>query len=211
MELQEAIAARRSVRKFAAEAVPTDDVLAIVGSAVQAANAGNEQLWHFHVITDAGQKDELAAIVRQKLEDLGAQTGTGAEKLRPVIAAATLFAGAPVLVAVTTARYRSRADSLLQKAGLSEEEIDVLRCRPDLQSIGAAVQTLLLAAWERGYGTCYMTGPMVARPELEARLGVCSPQSLAAFVALGKAAIVPASRGRKPMGDVVTFHKGFVY
>ncbi len=206
MELQEAIAARRSVRKFTADAVPVDDVLAVIGSAVQAANAGNEQLWHFHVITDAGLKDELAAIVRRKLESIGTRTRTSAEELRPLVAAATLFAGAPVLVVVTTARYRSRVDRLLQKAGWSEADIDVLRCRPDLQSVGAAVQMLLLAAWERGYGTCYMTGPMVARPELEARLGVEAPQSLAAFVALGKAAIVPVSRGRKPTGDVVTVH-----
>ncbi len=206
MELEQAIVSRRSVRKFTAAAVATADVLAVVGSAVQAANAGNEQLWHFHVITDAGLKDELAAIVRRKLADLGTQTGTGAEELKPVVAAATLFAGAPALVAVTTARYRSRADRLLQKAGLSEAEIDGLRCRPDLQSVGAAVQTLLLAAWARGYGTCYMTGPLVARPELEARLGVKAPQSLAAFVALGRAAIVPASRGRKPLDAVVTVH-----
>ena len=39
------------------------------------------------------------------------------------------------------------------------------------QGIGAAVENILLAATEMGYGTCYMTGPTHAKKEIEELIG----------------------------------------
>lgn len=196
---------RRSVRKFTTEPVSRQDILDILALAIEAPSAGNEQMWHFRVIQSDKIKNDMAKIISDKLGELADKTGTSQERVTPVIRAATLFTGAPVVIAVTTAPYRSQADKMLQASGMSEEAIDLLRARPDLQSMGSVIQTLLLAAWEKGFGTCWMCGPMIARPELEQFLGIEQPQSLTAMVAIGKPGIVPGSRGRKSVEQVTVF------
>lgn len=63
----------------------------------------------------------------------------------------------------------------------------------------------MIAAWEKGYGTCYMTGPMIARPELEVLFAIQEPRSLAALIAVGIPEIIPPTRGRKTVQEVITF------
>lgn len=205
MDFRKLVSTRRSVRKFLPDAIDRQDIMDVLSIAVEAPSAGNEQMWRFLVIERDQTKMEMAGIISRKLKDLAEKTGVSTERVEPVIRAASLFTGAPIVIAVTTGTYRSQVDKMLQASGMAETEIDRLRVRPDLQSIGAMVQTLLLAAWEKGLGTCWMCGPNVARPELESFLGVESPRSLAALVAIGKPAILPASRGRLPVEQVVTF------
>src|SRR4030065_234926 len=45
-----------------------------------------------------------------------------------------------------------------------------------LQSVASAVTQFLLAAYSLGYGTCWMTGPLVAKPELESAPSIRPPQ-----------------------------------
>jgi nitroreductase len=205
LDFDKLVRTRRSVRKFLPDPISRQEIVDLLSLAIEAPSAGNEQMWRFGIIQGDTKKQEMAQIIARKLTELAAKTGTPSERVDPVIRAATLFAGAPAVIVVTTGPYRSKADTMLDAAGLSGDEIDKLRCRPDLQSIGSVVQTLLLAAWEKGLGTCWMCGPNVARLELEQYLGVQAPRTLAAIVALGKPAIVPASRGRLPVEEVITF------
>ena len=71
--------------------------------------------------------------------------------------------------------YVSRADEMLLAHGVGGEDRDRLRARPDLQSIGAAVQLLCTAAHAMGYGSCWMTAPVLAAPAIEELLGVRAP------------------------------------
>lgn len=205
MDFSKLVQTRRSVRKFLPDSISRQDILEILDLAIQAPSAGNDQMWRFRVIQNGKIKNDMAEVISRKLTELADKTGASPERVTPVIRAATLFTGAPAVIAVTTAPYRSNADSMLEAAGLSADEIDKLRVRPDLQSIGAVIQTLLLASWNKGLGTCWMCGPNIARPELEELLKIESPQSLAALVAIGKPAIVPASRGRLSVEEVTTF------
>lgn len=205
MDFKELVSERRSIRKFKPDAVSKKDLQDIIATAVNAPSAGNEQMWHFTVITDQAKKEQMADIIATKLGELAVKSNMSQEQLKPVVKAATFFVDAPAVIVVTTNVYRSKADRMLETAGFTDLEIDILRCRPDLQSIGAAIQTLLLAAWEKGYGTCWMTGPCVARPELEKYLGIFAPRSLAALIPIGKAEIIPATRGRKGIEEVITF------
>ena len=66
------------------------------------------------------------------------------------------------------------------------DELDKMRNYPDLQSSGASIQNLLLAATSKGYGTCWMTGPLYARETLQNILGISDPWKLISFVAIGK-------------------------
>jgi nitroreductase len=74
-----------------------------------------------------------------------------------------------------------------------------------LQSVSAAVTQFLLAAYALGYGTCWMTGPLFAKPELESALSVRFPEELLTVIAIGKAEPPPAKPPRKPPEEITEF------
>ncbi|MFZ5640050.1 MAG: nitroreductase family protein [Bacillota bacterium] len=205
MDLESAIYGRRSIRKYTGEGVPDDIVKKIVQMAVEAPSPGNQKGWHFYVIRDGDALGEMAEIVTSELESVGALAGAVPERLHGSQRSATWFKEAPAVIAVTTRVYRSRIDKTLLDAGYIDEEVDVLRCRPDLQAVGAAIQNMLLAAHANGYGTCWLTGPMLARPKLEQYLNIQPPEMLAALVALGRPEYIPPKPQSKPVEDFLTF------
>jgi nitroreductase len=62
MELFEAIHTRRSIRKFKQTAVGEQDVRDILAAAMMAPSAGNEQPWHFVVLTERAKLDAVTAF-----------------------------------------------------------------------------------------------------------------------------------------------------
>jgi nitroreductase len=61
MDTLDALAKRRSVRKFTGEPIPKPDILRIVDAGRLAATGSNKQPWDFIVITDSGVITRLAA------------------------------------------------------------------------------------------------------------------------------------------------------
>lgn len=78
-----------------------------------------------------------------------------------------LVAGAPALIAVFL------------------EPGDVYDRTKDLQSAGAAIQNMLLAAHDRGLGACWLGEILNKREEVEEMLGVSGEMELMALVAVG--------------------------
>lgn len=62
MDLLEAIHTRRSIRAFTAEPVTEADLDAVLRAAMAAPSAGNEQPWHFVVITDRTVLDGIPSV-----------------------------------------------------------------------------------------------------------------------------------------------------
>ena len=101
--------------------------------------------------------------------------------------------------------YRSLGDELLVRHGVPYEERDRVRQRPDIQSIGGAVQLLCTAAHAMGYGSCWMTAPVLAAPAIEELLGVEPPAQLVAVVPIGRPATASGPSSRHPLSDVLEF------
>jgi nitroreductase len=199
--------ARASVRRFLPDPVPRDDVRAMVGLAVRAANAGNSQMWRFVAVEDAALRAAMKDAVNAALDEMAGWpelAGMQAE-LKALRAYATFFAAAPLVVAVFGFPYSSRADEMLATRGLEVAERDRLRARPDLQSIGAAVQILCTAACALGYGSCWMTAPVLAAPAIERLLGAASTARLVALVPVGRPAGAVLPTSRLPLNDVLDF------
>lgn len=157
------------------------------------------------MVTSQDVKEELSTTICAELKKIATAAGKSEDWLEGSKRSATFFVHAPVLIAVSTTKYRSRVDEALEMAAYPQSAIDELRCRPDLQGIGAAIQTILLVAYEKGLGTCWMTGPLAARPQLEKTLGIIQPRSLAAFVAMGYPAQMPTDKKIKDISKVVSF------
>lgn len=83
MEVREAIGKRRSIRVYAPEAPSREQLEALMDAAFDAPSGGNEQNWHFSVITDP----ELLA----ELEVRGAEAGRqyGPEKYKKMLSTGT--------------------------------------------------------------------------------------------------------------------------
>jgi nitroreductase len=148
-------------------------------------------------------KDAVGAAI----DDMAAWPASeGHEKeLKTYRAYATFFADAPLVFAVFGVPYLSVADVVLREHGLSHEERDRVRQRPDIQSIGGAIQLLCTAAQAMGYGSCWMTAPVLAAPAIEELLGVEPPARLVAVVPVGRPLAPPRPTSRRPLSDVLEF------
>ena len=60
METLEAIFTRRSIREYTAQAVPDELIHQLLSAAMQAPSAGNQQPWHFILVSDRQQLNALA-------------------------------------------------------------------------------------------------------------------------------------------------------
>jgi nitroreductase len=115
----------------------------------------------------------------------------------------TFFENAPVVIAVFMEAYDAGTDRLLAKMGCSPEDIKKLRPLPGLQSVSAAIQNMLLAIHALGYGSCWMTGPLVAQEAFEKLLGFGKEKFIAALLPMGVPDEDPPVRSRKPLEEIM--------
>ncbi len=200
MDLLEAIRGRRTVRNFLDTPVSKELVKKMVTLGTYAPNAGNTQPWRFIAIESRKIRMQMKRIVDRVTEKV---TGiTIPEEKRTF---QNLFFAAPtVLVCVMTA-YQSSTDTLLKEKFPGRLKVRSERVNPSLQSLSAAITQILLAAHSEGIGSCWMTGPLLAREELSAYLSIKDPEEIAAFVALGYPRKTPSMPPRKPLDHVLVF------
>lgn len=210
MELFDAIHNRRTIRKFKADIPSKDELKTILDAARMAPSAHNKQMWHFVVVSNTQLKDQLSVAVAEKYDEIASYTSDedDLKKIKYSKGYATFFNRAPIVIAVLMTPFTNTTEKLVRANGADEEEMLRLRPRPDLQSIGAAIQNLSLAAYSLGYGTCWMTAPVMAYKELENLLDVNEPHQLVALVCLGKSDnghSELALKNKKSLDEIVTY------
>lgn len=206
MELTEVIERRASVRQFTSDAVSQDDLREMVRLAHLAPSINNSQPWRFIAITNKDLLRSMADAVHKKISETLPDSDDEKQKLakQQVCWFSTFFADAPAVIAVLTCPYQATVDSVLPKS-VSHEDVNAMRGRPDIESMGAAIENLLLAAVDKGYGGCWLSGPLMAREELERLLEVQEPWKLEAMVAVGRPASEHTQRVKKPVEEVLVF------
>lgn len=208
MDFTALVEKRVSVRQFRRDPVPPEHIREIVRLAGLAPSPNNQQPWRFIAVTRGPLLQEMADAVRARLGTLLPEpvTEDARRAAQRVEWFSTFFADAPLVVAVTRQPYQSVIARVVAGSSLGAADINAMRGHPDIQSIGAAIEHLLLAATELGYGSCWLSGPLIAREALETLLGVEAPQQLAALVAVGVPAVAPAlGHDRKPAGEILRF------
>lgn len=204
MDLKQVLEKRATVRQYVPEAVDPNDLREMVRYAGLAPSINNSQPWKFIAVTNHELLSRMAEAVHGKLDMLLPGGSEEEEQVarKQVDYFSTFFAGAPAVIAVLTRPYEAIVDRAIVHSEHTHEEINALRGHPDIQSIGAAVENLVLAATDMGYGACWLSGPLVARDELEEILGVDEPWHLATMVAVGKPQAQPGPRPKKPLEDI---------
>lgn len=200
MDVFEAMRGRQSVRKFLKESVPREAILRMVEAASWAPSAGNTQNVRFLVVEDRRLLQRMKGIVDQVVSRV-----TGKEIPPGKINTHNLFAAAPSAVCVLGSPYESATDRLLREKDPERHRMRRYQVNAGLQSAAAAVMQFLLAAYALGYGTCWMTGPLIAKPELESALSVRFPEELLGIIAVGRPDSPPPKPPRKGPEEITEF------
>jgi nitroreductase len=207
MPFRNLVERRVSVRQFAPDPVAPEHIREMVGLAGLAPSPNNSQPWRFIAVTRPALLKSMGEAVHAKVRALLPEPTSDAAKhaRQRVEWFSTFFADAPLVVAVVLTPYESVVEAALEQSRLTGAQVNAMRGQPDVQAIGAAVEHLLLAATELGYGGCWLSGPLVARETLERQLEITGPGRLAAMVAIGKpASALPAQRERKALDEILT-------
>ena len=207
MELFDAIKGRRSIRRFKDAPVKESDIVAIINAARKAPSPGNSQPWHFVVVKNKPLMKQMAEAVRNATDQLinWSRDEKAKKKLENYKKSYyTLFENAPVTIVVLTEPYISDTETILKEQGFNQDEILLRRPLPGLQGVSAAIQNLLLAAHSFGYGTCWMTGPVIAVHEIVKMLDIKPPKYPIALIPIGIPDESPAERPRKGVEEIMS-------
>ena len=184
MNTLEAIAQRRSIRKFKDTPVSDDIIVKILNAAIQAPSGKNRQPWHF-IVVKQDHRAEMVRLMRAGIEKIKAQGGDPGSS-------------------EWTARIMEQAPVTIFVFNSNEELLELERTRVfnvvDVQSVGAAIQNMLLAACELGLGTLWICDVFYAYEELVSWLG--ETHQMIAAVSFGYPDESPAARPRKSVNEV---------
>ncbi|WP_026893131.1 nitroreductase family protein [Lacrimispora aerotolerans] len=190
----EAIKNRRSIRKFKEEEVPRYMIEEIIQSGVLAPSAKNRQPWKFVVVSGNAKADMVSAM----------GNGLERERERPLLPNVSQYISgasytlkimekAPVTIFIVNPVGVDIHSSLTE-----EEHIEEL-C--NAQSIGAAIENMILTATELGLGSLWICDTYFAYDELQTYLN--TEGELIAALTIGYADEAPNARPRKSMDEVV--------
>ncbi|MDP6510726.1 MAG: nitroreductase family protein [Dehalococcoidia bacterium] len=206
--LEEVLAGRRSIRRFSGDPVREEDIRRIVRAGGLAPSAGNQQMWRFLVVRSRALIDQMHKAVLEAVEDVLSweESREYEGRISGMRNGATFFAQAPVTIAVLSKAYDQPLDlHVLPARGYTFEQVYRLRGDPGRQSVGGAIQNMLLMAHALGYGACWMCGPLVAGPALERLLKVEEPWRLVALVPVGVPAQSPGVPNKKSQEEISAF------
>ncbi len=183
MDVMEAIYHRRAVRSFTAAPVDSAVLRSLIDAAVQAPSAINLQPWRFAIANRRQTLDRIAAAAKVHLLS-HMQPGSPFLRFRDMLEdpAYDLLYRAPVLIVIC-------ATSVEQQAA---------------EDCALAAQNLMLAAYERGLGTCCigLARPWLSAPDGRRLLGIpadCVP--ILPIIVGQPAAVSPASGRQAPHID----------
>ncbi|MDR1136492.1 MAG: nitroreductase family protein [Clostridiales Family XIII bacterium] len=193
MELMEIIQKRRSVRRFKSDEVKSADIIEMVEAARLAPSGSNLQNWHFTAFKQKNSIKRIADAAIDAMEEiagnLDAVNKTLADKFRRFSKVYTFFfAEAPALIVVMSKASALTGFKEMEEAGLDASRLYIKS--PGMQSLGAAVENLLLRAFDLGYGGCWITSANYADTRIEKILreetGFDKPDYyMAALIAIG--------------------------
>ena len=190
MEVLEAITRRRSIRKFQETPIPRSVVEKLLSAGVQAPSAKNRQPWRF-VVLEGAARQKLARLMEEGAEFVESR----GDSVGSCHASARVVAQAPVTILVF--------NPLHQHPGLIFD--NVVYNAPDILSIGAMVQSMLLAAEELGLGTLWICDILYAYPLIREWLD--RDDELVTAVSIGRPDISPDARPRTPWGEITVWRE----
>jgi F420 biosynthesis protein FbiB-like protein len=194
--LNEAIRGRRSVRKYQDRPVPRELIEQVLEAGRWAPSPHGRQPWRFVVLTRAEPKLRLADAMGDEWRRQLAMDGQDAatiELRRAKSHERILRAPAIVIPCLYLAELDKYPDA----------DRDAAETIMAIQSLGCAVQNMLLMAYSLGLDGGWMCAPLFCPEVVVAALDLDPALAPHALITLGYAAADPVRRPRKPLGELV--------
>ncbi len=197
--LVDALLGRRSVRRYLNREVPEEAVEKVLEAARWAPSPHGRQPWRFAVLTREKSKTRLAEAMGEEWRANLEMDGQSAEVVEKRLESSRKrLLDAPVLVLFCL--YLEDLD-VYPDAGRQQSETMMA-----VQSLGAAAQNMLLAAYSLGLDTSWMCAPLFCPEKVTAALGLDPRLIPHALLTLGYAeGDPPKRRGRKPLDELVVY------
>jgi F420 biosynthesis protein FbiB-like protein len=196
MDIMDIIRGRRSVRAFRPDRPSRAQLEQILEAARWAPSPHGRQPWRFAVITSVELKahlsDAMGAEWRAQLALDGQDEATIALRHRK---SQERITGAPAII--VPCLYLDDLDIY------PDAERQAAETTMAIQSLGCAVQNMLLAAYAQGLDAGWMCAPLFSPHTVRAALGLAPALHPPALIPIGYAAKDPARRPRRPLDELV--------
>jgi coenzyme F420-0:L-glutamate ligase/coenzyme F420-1:gamma-L-glutamate ligase len=193
----EIVRGRRSVRVYDGRVVPRDILTRILEAARWAPSAHNAQPWRFIVIYEDDVKRRLAkAMADAWFNDLR-RDGVPEQEALKIVEEESMkrFTESPVLMVVCLTM--KDMDRYPDERRMKAEYVMAV------QSVAAAVQNMLLAAYVEGLGTCWLCAPLFCQNVVKEVLKLPEDFEPQAILTLGYPIGEYKPPTRKPLSEIV--------
>lgn len=197
-DLHHFLQTRRSIRRFKSDPVPDSVIQNILATATFAPSAHNRQPWRFVVITTQAVKENLAEAMAIEFERDLIRDGLPPEKIQAQLKRSKdriLAAPVAVLLCLDMSEMDSYPDEIRAQAERTMA----------IQSVAAAGLQLLLAVHAEGLGGVWACWPLFAPDVICKTLNLSNSWEPQAMFFIGYPEIMPESRERKQLQDIVSF------
>jgi F420 biosynthesis protein FbiB-like protein len=195
-ELAQTIQSRRTVRSYTQRPVSREHVLQLLEAARWAPSPHGRQPWRFAVISQMATRQRLADAMgeqwRQQLALDGQQAQTVSVRLEK---SRQRMIQAPVII--IPCLYLAEMDCY------ADEERQQAEHTMAVQSLGCAVQNLLLLAHSLGLDCGWMCAPLFCPSVVCDTLNLDSALTPHALITVGYAAKDPLRRPRRPLDELI--------
>ena len=181
MDTREVLLTRRSIRRYKSDPIPESDLREILEAGLYAPSAINLQHWYFVAVQDPAAMEDVRQIMSGVVE-----------KFTPLLK--QRFSRNPEQIGIT--------NKFFSTLGGAPVCVLAFMLKPDypdrdgaMQSVSAAIENMLLAAWDKGIGSCWLSAPqrMGFGPVFQARFAPGKGEFVAA-ITLG----YPDQEGKLP-------------
>ena len=193
----QSIESRRSIRKFREDMIPMELIDQALAAGIKAPSSKNKQPWRFVVVGGKAKEEMLGLFEAGLIREQNGQALLPKNRNALPDAWNTLkvMKQAPVIIMVLNEESGSPFEAVSNEDRVAEIA--------NTQSIGAAIENIILAAEELGLGTLWICNTFFVYTELCEWLH--TDRQLAAAIALGYPDEAPPPRPRKKFQDVVTY------
>jgi coenzyme F420-0:L-glutamate ligase / coenzyme F420-1:gamma-L-glutamate ligase len=196
LDLPAIMRGRRSVRRYQDRPVPREALLDILEAARWAPSPHGRQPWRFVVLTRDAPKQALAAAMgdewRRQLaldgQDPAIIETRHRKSLERILRAPAIVV--PCLYLADLDKYPDTAR-------------DAAEATMAIQSLGCAVQNMLLTAYSLGLDGGWMCAPLFCPEVVVAALGIDPALIPHALITIGYAAADPVRRERRPLDELI--------
>lgn len=195
-DLASLMRSRRSVRQYQPRLVAREHLMQMIEAARWAPSPHGRQPWRFVVLTRQEIKEQLAERMGETWQRNLEMDGQAAE----IVALRKDKSRQRILQAPALIMPCLYLEDLDQYPDVQRQEDEKLMA---IQSIGAAIQNMLLTAYDLGLDTGWMCAPLFC-PEIACAALDLDPRLIPqALITVGYAAADPKRRGRLPLEDLL--------